>query len=72
MIDRLIELLKHANALQREAISKIVSDWVVKGYLDNSIIDMLWNYFLKKVDVTADKCLGAIELLGMASLGNIQ
>lgn len=72
VIDRLIELLKHANILQREAISKIVSNWVAKGHLDNSIIDMFWNYFLKKVDVTDDQSLGALELLGMASLGNIQ
>lgn len=71
VIDRLIELLKHANILQKEAISKIVSDWVAKGHLDNSIIDMFWNYFLKKVDVTDEQSLGALELLGMASLGNI-
>lgn len=40
----------------------------VKNQLDNSVIDVLWQYFTKKVEVSDDDARCALRILSMASL----
>lgn len=40
----------------------------ILGILDNSIIDMLWKYFIKKIPVSDEVCHASVELLRMAAL----
>ncbi|XP_048518425.1 condensin complex subunit 1 [Dendroctonus ponderosae] len=68
VINRLIGLLLSASAYDMDNLELIISEWVHKGILDNNIIDMLWQYFTKKVDVSDQYSLASVELLRMAAL----
>lgn len=47
----------------------IISDWTAKGILDNSVIDTMWKYFTKKIEVTDEQSCYALQLLGIAAEG---
>ena len=41
---------------------------ILLGTLDNSVIDMLWQYFTKKIAVSDEDCHASLELLRMAAI----
>lgn len=58
-----------ATADNYENLKLIISEWASKGTLDNSIIEMLWQYFTKKLPVSNEFSCAALHLIGMAALG---
>lgn len=50
-------------------LTLLISEWISKGILDNSIVEMLWQYFTKKKSVSDETSRAALDLLKMASLG---
>lgn len=50
-------------------LNLIISEWISKGILDNSIVEMLWQYFTKKKPVSDETSRAALDLLKMACLG---
>ncbi|KAK5637917.1 hypothetical protein RI129_012212 [Pyrocoelia pectoralis] len=69
IVERLINLLKIVPYQNYHCLSLIISEWVSKSILDNSIIDMLWQYFTKKVEVSDEQARAALNLLTMATMG---
>lgn len=69
IVDRLIHLLQTVSVNQYENLKLVISMWTSKGILDNSIIDVLWQYFTKKIEVTNVESCAALHLLYLASLG---
>ncbi|CAH0557488.1 unnamed protein product [Brassicogethes aeneus] len=69
VVNRLIGLLKSVPVNNEDDLQQIISDWTVKGTLDNSVIDVLWQYLTKKLPVSDDDSRAAVELLRMAALG---
>ena len=47
----------------------LISNWVANDILDNSVINILWQYFTLKIDVSKGDSLGALQLLVMAAHG---
>lgn len=62
-------MLETVSVAQYENLKLVISMWTSKGILDNNIIDMLWQYFTKKIEVTKGEQCAALHLLGLASLG---
>lgn len=69
VVGRLINLVRTVPANNIDDLQQIISEWTAKGILDNSIIDMLWQYFTKKTSCTDEDSRAAVELLRMCSLG---
>lgn len=67
--DRLIHLVEIVPVVHYENLKQIISEWTSKGLLDNSVIDILWQYFIKKIPVSDDKSCAALHILGLAALG---
>ncbi|RZC35597.1 condensin complex subunit 1, partial [Asbolus verrucosus] len=47
----------------------IVSEWIPKGILDNSVIDKCWQYYTQRAPVSNEDARAAAELLRMAAIG---
>ncbi|KAF5285204.1 hypothetical protein FQR65_LT13319 [Abscondita terminalis] len=69
IVESLIALLKMVPHENYQDLKLIISEWVCKGVLDNSIIDMLWQYFTKRVEVSEENSRAALCLLTMATMG---
>ncbi|XP_066159014.1 condensin complex subunit 1 [Euwallacea fornicatus] len=69
VVNRLIDLLKFVPSTCLYDLEKIIREWVSKGILDNSIIDVFWKYFTKKISVSDEQSHASLELLRMAALG---
>ncbi|KAJ8939307.1 hypothetical protein NQ314_011165 [Rhamnusium bicolor] len=69
IVKRLVTLVKTVPINNVDDLQLIIADWTAKGVLDNSIIDMLWQYFTKKMVVTDEDARAAVELLRMCALG---
>ncbi|XP_017786740.1 PREDICTED: condensin complex subunit 1 [Nicrophorus vespilloides] len=70
IVERLIDLLRTISMDNLQDLNSIIAEWVEKGTLDNSVIDMLWQYVtLKKQDVCKDKSRAALTILTMAAKG---
>ncbi|KAF5285103.1 hypothetical protein FQA39_LY16792 [Lamprigera yunnana] len=69
IVTSLINLLKTVPYKNHHDLQLIISEWVSKSILDNSIVDMLWQYFTKKVEVSDEDSRAALALLMMATMG---
>ncbi|XP_066259885.1 condensin complex subunit 1 isoform X2 [Euwallacea similis] len=69
VVNRLIDFLKFVPSTSLYDLEEIIREWVSKGILDNSIIDVLWKYFTKKISVSDEQSHASMELLRMAALG---
>ncbi|XP_030754810.1 condensin complex subunit 1 [Sitophilus oryzae] len=69
VVQRLIRFLKDTPSKNFDDLELIIKEWVKKGILDNSIIDMLWQYFTQKCSISDEESHASVEILRMASLG---
>ncbi|KAJ8973310.1 hypothetical protein NQ317_019181 [Molorchus minor] len=69
IVNRLIALVKSVPVSNFDHLELIISEWTSKGVLDNSVIDMLWQYFTKKVSVNDEDSRASLALLRMSALG---
>lgn len=67
--DRLIHLLQIVPVVHYDNLKLIVGEWTSKGLLDNSVIDVLWQYFTRRIPVSEDKSRAALHLIGFAAVG---
>ncbi|KAK9876242.1 hypothetical protein WA026_012541 [Henosepilachna vigintioctopunctata] len=66
--NRLISLLKDVPINNLEDLQTIIADWAKKGILDNSVIDMFWQFFTNRVPSSDEDRLAALEILRMAAV----
>ncbi|XP_023312786.1 condensin complex subunit 1-like, partial [Anoplophora glabripennis] len=69
IVCRLIRLVKTVPLNNIDDFQLIISEWTAKGILDNSIIDMFWQYFTQKISCTEGDSHAATKLLRMCALG---
>lgn len=69
VVQRLISLIKSLPATNLDDLQEILSDWIAKGTLDNSVIDMLWQIVTQRVSATVEDEIAAVVLLKMAAMG---
>ncbi|XP_057657108.1 condensin complex subunit 1 [Diorhabda carinulata] len=69
VVQRLICLIKSLPATNLDDLQEILSDWIAKGTLDNSVIDMLWQIVTQRVTTKVEDEIAAVVLLKMAATG---
>ncbi|CAG9833306.1 unnamed protein product [Diabrotica balteata] len=69
VVQRLMRLVKTLPATNLPDLQDIISDWVTKGTLDNSVIDTLWQIVTQRVSTTVEDEIAAVILLKMAAIG---
>ncbi|KAK4878019.1 hypothetical protein RN001_010525 [Aquatica leii] len=69
IVESLIALLKMIPYENYQDLCIIISEWVSKSILDNSIIELLWQYFTKRLEVSEEQSRAALTLLTMATMG---
>lgn len=69
IVNRLIKLLKIIPIVHYDNLKLIISEWTALGLLDNSVIDTLWKYFIKKIPVSDTESCAALQILLFAAIG---
>ncbi|CAG9768061.1 unnamed protein product [Ceutorhynchus assimilis] len=68
IVNRLIGLLKKVDSVNMDNLESIVTHMVEDGAICNNVIDMLWQYFTRKISVTDEQCHASVELLTMCAI----
>lgn len=63
VVDRLINFMEIVTFDKLDSFKLVIYNWVSEGKLDNNIIECVFQYFIKKEDVTDDVSLKALQLL---------
>lgn len=71
IVKRLIQLLKYIPVNNLGDFQNVLAEWAKKGLIDNSVIDMLWQYFTNKLPTSEEDRRASLELLRMAAIKRI-
>ncbi|XP_044764011.1 condensin complex subunit 1 [Coccinella septempunctata] len=71
IVKRLISLLKYIPVHNLEDLQSVLAEWAKKGFIDNGVIDMLWQFFTNKVPTSEEDRRASLELLRMTSIKRV-
>lgn len=69
ILNRLMKFLKSVPLNALDDLEEIVSKWCASNILDNSVINVMWQYATQKIKVSEEDECAAMELLRMCALG---